>query len=58
MFIYSFVSYINRIQDELQTLEELFRDLEYDLETLAISMQLFFQILLKISEIENFFNQN
>ena len=35
-----------------------FRDLECELETLAISMQLFIQILTKISEIQNVVKDN
>ena len=58
MFAYNIVSYINRIKHEPQTLGELFRDLECELETLAISMQLFIQILTKISEIENVVKDN
>ncbi len=58
MFTYNLVSYINRIQNEPQTLGELFRDLECELEALAISMQLFLEILTKISEIENIVKEN
>ena len=58
MFTYNIVSYINRIQNEPQTLGELFRDLECELESLAISMQLFLQILTKISQIENVVKEN
>ena len=58
MFTYNLVSYINRIQNEPQTLGELFRDLECELEVLAISMQLFLQILTKIAEIENVVKEN
>jgi len=58
MFAYNVVSYINRIKHEPQTLGELFRDLECELEALAISMQLFIQILTKISEIENVVKDN
>ncbi|RRR20931.1 transposase, partial [Streptococcus anginosus] len=58
MFTYNIVSYINRIKHEPQTLGELFRDLECELETLAISMQLFIQILTKISEIQNVVKDN
>lgn len=58
MFTYNLVSYINRMQNEPQTLGELFRDLECELETLAISMQLFLEILIKISEIENLVKEN
>jgi hypothetical protein len=42
---YNLTSYINRIQNEPQTLGNLFRDLECQLETLAISMELFLKIL-------------
>ncbi len=41
-----------------QTLGELFRDLECELESLAISMQLFIKILTKISEIQNVVKDN
>ena len=58
MFTYNLVSYINRIQNEPQTLGELFRDLECELETLAISMQVFLEILKTISEIENVVKEN
>ena len=58
MFTYNLVSYINRIQNEPQTLGELFRDLECELEALAISMQLFLQILTKIAQIENIVKEN
>ena len=58
MFAYNIVSYINRIKHEPQTLGELFRDLECELESLAISMQLFIKILIKISEIENVVKDN
>ncbi|MDA7816855.1 transposase [Sulfurimonas sp.] len=58
MFAYNLVSYINRIKHEPQTLGELFRDLECELETLAISMQLFIKILTKISEIGNVVKEN
>ena len=58
MFTYNIVSYINRINHEPKTLGELFRDLECELEALAISMQLFLQILTKISEIENVVKEN
>ena len=42
---YNLTSYINRINNEPQTLGNLFRDLECRLETLAISMELFLKIL-------------
>ena len=58
MFTYNLVSYINRIQNEPQTLGELFRDLECELEALAISMQLFLQILTNIAQVENIVKDN
>jgi len=58
MFTYNIVSYINRIQHEPQTLGELFRELECELEVLAISMQLFLEILTKIAQIENIVKEN
>ncbi len=51
MFAYNILSYINRINHEPQTLGELFRKLECELEALAISMQLFLQILIGIANI-------
>jgi hypothetical protein len=36
--IFAYNNYINSIKQELQTLCKLFKDLEYELETLAISM--------------------
>jgi hypothetical protein len=51
MFTYNLLTYINRINHEPKTLGELFRDLECELETLAISMQLFLQILTNIANI-------
>ncbi len=58
MFAYNIVSYINRTKHEPQTLGELFRDLECELESLAILMQLFIKILTKISEIQNVVKEN
>lgn len=58
MFTYNLLSYINRIHHEPKTLGELFRELECELEALAISMQLFLQILTKIGEIENVVKEN
>jgi hypothetical protein len=58
MFTYNLLSYINRIHHEPKTLGELFRDLECELEALAISMQLFLQILTNIAEIENVVKEN
>lgn len=42
---YNLTSYINRINNEPQTLGNLFKDLECQLDTLAISMELFLKIL-------------
>jgi len=47
---YNLTSYINRINNEPQTLGNLFRDLECQLETLAISMELFLKILEQLVE--------
>lgn len=58
MFAYNSVSYLNRIKHEPQTLGKIFRDLECEIETLAISMQLFIQILTKISKIRNVVKDN
>jgi hypothetical protein len=58
MFTYNLVSYINRIQHEPQTLGALFRELECELEALAISMQLFLEILTKIAQVENIVKEN
>ena len=58
MFAYNLVSYINRMKHEPQTLGELFRDLECELESLAISMQLFIKILTKIAKIQNVVKDN
>ena len=49
-FAYNLTSYINRINNEPQTLGELFRDLECQLETLVISMELFLKILEQLIE--------
>jgi hypothetical protein len=51
MFTYNLLTYINRINHEPKTLGELFRDLECELEALAISMQFFLQILTNIANI-------
>jgi SRSO17 transposase len=51
---YNLVSYINRINNEPQTLGGLFKDLECELNTLAISMEFFIKILEEIFQnIEN-----
>ncbi len=51
MFTYNLLVYINRVNHEPKTLGELFRDLECELQALAISMQLFLQILTNIANI-------
>lgn len=56
MFTYNLLTYINRIDHEPKTLGELFRDLECELEALAISMQLFLQILTNIANIHQNLN--
>ncbi|MBE0492291.1 MAG: hypothetical protein IBX44_08555 [Sulfurospirillum sp.] len=53
MFTYNLLSYINRIKHEPQTFGQLFRDLECELEALAISMHLFLQILTNIANISD-----
>ena len=58
MFTYNIVSYINRIKHEPQTLGELFRDLECELETLAISMELFIKILEQLVQAQEIVKRN
>jgi hypothetical protein len=58
MFTYNLLNYINRIKHEPQTLGQLFRDLECELEALAISMHLFLQILTNIANISDNFKSN
>lgn len=58
MFTYNLVSTINRLNHEPQTLGELFRNLECELEVLAISMQLFLEILTKLSEVDAIAKEN
>jgi hypothetical protein len=53
MFTYNLLNYINRIKHEPQTLGQLFRDLECELEALAISMQLFLKILTNLANIHD-----
>ena len=55
---YNLTSYINRVQNEPQTLGNLFRDLECQLETLAISMELFLKILEQIIESQEIVKRN
>ncbi len=47
---YNITSYINRINHEPQTIGGLFKDLECELTNLAISMEIFIEILTKISQ--------
>jgi len=58
MFTYNILSYINRISHEPKTLGELFRDLECELQTLAISMERFLRILTAIAEIGEVVKEN
>lgn len=55
---YNLTSYINRINNEPQTLGNLFRDLECQLETLAISMELFLKILENILQSQEIVKRN
>ncbi|MCT7612424.1 transposase [Aliarcobacter butzleri] len=55
---YNLTSYINRVQNEPQTLGNLFRDLECQLETLAISMELFVKNLEQIIESQEIVKRN
>jgi SRSO17 transposase len=58
MFTYNLVTTLNRLNHEPQTLGELFRDLECELEALAISMQRFLEILTTLSEIDTVVKEN
>jgi coenzyme F420-reducing hydrogenase alpha subunit len=58
MSTYNLVSYINRIDHEPETLGELFRELECELEALMISTQLFLQVLTKMAEIDTIVKRN
>ena len=57
LFSYNIVSYLNRIDNEPQTLGGLFRDLECELDALAISMEIFIKliegIIEKLEEVED-----
>lgn len=55
---YNLTSYINRINNEPQTLGNLFRDLECQLDTLAISMELFLKILENILKSQEIVKRN
>jgi hypothetical protein len=57
-FTYNIVSYINRISNEPKTIGGLFKDLECELHTLAIAMQVFIAILDEIAKIEDVVNRN
>lgn len=52
------VSCINRISNEPKTIGGLFKDLECELHTLAIAMQVFITILDEIAKIEDIVNRN
>lgn len=58
MFTYNLLTYINRIRHEPQTLGQLFRELECELEALAISMQRFLQMMTNIANISNNIKMN
>ena len=58
MFTYNIVSYINRISNEPKTIGGLFKDLEWELHTLANAMQTFIAILDEIAKIEEIINRN
>ena len=55
---YNLTSYINRVQNEPQTLDNLFRDLECQLEALAISMELFLKILEELIKSQEIVKRN
>jgi hypothetical protein len=57
-FTYNIVSYINRISNEPKTIGGLFKDLECELHTLAIAMQVFITILNEMAKIEDVVNRN
>jgi hypothetical protein len=57
-FTYNIVSYINRISNEPKTIGGLFKDLECELHTLAIAMQVFISILEEVAKIEDVVNRN
>jgi len=57
-FTYNIVSYINRMSNEPKTIGGLFKDLECELHTLAITMQTFILILDEIAQIEEIVNRN
>jgi len=57
-FTYNIVSYINRISNEPKTIGGLFKDLECELQTLAIAMQTFIAILDEIAKIDEIVNRN
>jgi len=57
-FTYNIVSYINRISHEPKTIGGLFKDLECELSTLAISMKYFITILEELAKVEDIVNRN
>ena len=58
MFTYNLVNTINRFPHEPKTLGELFRELECELEALAISMRLFLEILTRIAQMDMIVKEN
>lgn len=58
MFTYNLVTTLNRFHHEPKTLGELFRELECELEALAISMQLFLEILTQIAQLDTIVKDN
>ena len=57
-FTYNIVSYINRVSHEPKTIGGLFKDLECELHTLSIAMNVFIAILTEIAKIEDVVNRN
>ena len=57
-FTYNIVSYINRVSHEPKTIGGLFKDLECELHTLSIAMNVFIAILTEIAKIEEVVNRN
>lgn len=55
---YNLTSYINRINNEPKTLGELFKDLECQLEALAISMEMFLKILEQLANFKEIIKRN
>jgi len=53
-FVHNLVGYINRMEGKSETIGSTFEELEYKLTALAISMELFLEILDEIAKIEEF----